>query len=202
MSIKRKDNRGRILHNGETQRKNGRYQFKYVDPNGKEKYVYSWRLDHNDLTPKGKVKTLSLREMERQIHADLFDHIVSNGGNMTVLDLVEKYTSTKTGVRPTTRAGYKTVINFLKKDPFGKKRIDTVRLSDAKCWLIKLQANGKSYSSIHSIRGVLKPAFKMAVDDDLIRKSPFDFELASVVVNGSHTRLAITREEERNSSNL
>lgn len=29
---------------------------------------------------------------------------------------------------------------------FGKKRIDTVRLSDAKGWLIKLQADGKGYS--------------------------------------------------------
>ena len=40
------------------------------------------------------------------------------------------------------------------------------------------------------MRGVLRPAFKMAVDDDLIRKSPFDFELASVIVNDSHTGLA------------
>ena len=85
----------------------------------------------------------------------------------------------------------------MSKDPFGGKRIDTVRLSDAKCWLIKLQEGGKSYSSIHSLRGVLRPAFKMAVDDDLIRKSPFDFELASVIVNDSHTRLSITRDEER-----
>ena len=37
-------------------------------------------------------------------------------------------------------------------------------------------------SAIHSIRGVLRPAFQMAVDDDLIRKNPFGFELASVVV--------------------
>ena len=46
MSKKRKDNRGRVLHNGEIQRKDGRYQFKYIDANGKEKFVYSWRLDH------------------------------------------------------------------------------------------------------------------------------------------------------------
>ncbi len=30
MSEKRKDNRGRILHNGEIQRKYGRYQFKDI----------------------------------------------------------------------------------------------------------------------------------------------------------------------------
>ena len=33
---------------------------------GKERCVYSWRLDHNDATPKGKHRTLSLREMEKK----------------------------------------------------------------------------------------------------------------------------------------
>ena len=37
----------------------------------------------------------------------------------------------------------------------------------------------------------------MATDDDLIRKNPFDLELASVIVNDSVTREAITRKEER-----
>lgn len=65
-------------------------------------------------------------------------------------------------------------------------------------FLIKLQKeNGKRYNSIHAIRGVLRPAFEMAVTDDLIRKNPFNFQLASVVVNDTVTRKAITREEER-----
>lgn len=174
MSEKRRDKRNRILHNGETQRKDGRYRFKYINTDGKEKCVYSWRLDHNDPYPKGKRKDLSLREKEKQIEQDIFNKIVSNGGNYTVLTLVEKYVSLKTGVRHNTEAGYKTVINILKKDPFGSVRIDKVKLSDAKAWLIKLQQiDGRGYSSIHSIRGVLRPAFQMAENDDLIRKNPF-----------------------------
>ena len=81
MSDKRRDNRGRILHNGEFQMSDGRYRFKYQDSFGNTKVVYSWRLDRNDRTPEGKKKTASLREMEKQIQADQFDHIVSNGGN-------------------------------------------------------------------------------------------------------------------------
>lgn len=199
MSEKRRDNKGRILHNGEIQKSDGKYRFKYVDALGKVCYLYSWRLSHNDPTPVGKKRTLSLREMEKQVEADLFDHIVTNGGNLTVLDLCEKYIATKTGVRRNTVAGYKTVLNILKKDPFGRKRIDTVRISDAKLWLIKLQKeNGKSYSSIHSIRGVLRPAFQMAMDDDYIRKNPFEFQLVEVIVNDSVRRDAITKEQERN----
>ena len=198
MSEKRRDNRNRILREGEYQRKDGRYRFRYLDEDGKEQNVYSWRLDKNDPMPKGKKREPSLREKEKQIEADLFDRIVTNGGNYTVLELVEKYVSLKTGVRHNTVAGYKTVINMLKKESFGNLRIDKVRLSDAKAWLIKLQQiDGRGYSSIHSIRGVLRLAFQMAVDDDLIRKNPFAFELATVVYNDSVTREAITREQER-----
>lgn len=195
---KRRDNKGRILHNGEMQMPDGRYRFKYVDSDGIEKVVYSWRLDHNDRAPIGKKRGESLREMEKRIQADLFDHIVTNGGNMNVIELVEKYINTKTGVRPTTRAGYRTVLNVLRKDSFGRKRIDKVRISDAKTWLIKLQKQDKkSFSAIHAIRGVLRPAFKLAVDDDLIRKNPFEFQLVEVIVNDSVRREAISREDER-----
>lgn len=45
------------------------------------------------------------------------------GGNITVTELVEKYVSLKTGVRPTTEAGYRTVVNLLKKESIGRQRI-------------------------------------------------------------------------------
>lgn len=37
----------------------------------------------------------------------------------------------------------------------------------------------------------------MAVDDDLLRKNPFEFQLSTVVVNDSVTREAITKKQER-----
>ena len=44
MSEKRWDNKGRILRIGESQRKDGRYAYKYVDAFGKPQFVYSWKL--------------------------------------------------------------------------------------------------------------------------------------------------------------
>ena len=88
-------------------------------------------------------------------------------------------------------------INVIKKEDFGARRIDTIKLSDAKTWLIKLQDDGRGYSSIHSIRGVVRPAFQMAVDDDVLMKNPFQFELAGVVVNDAVTREAITKDQMR-----
>lgn len=198
MSEKRKDKKGRVLRNGECQRKDGLYQYDYIDLNGKPKCLYSWKLEPTDPLPQGKRKCKSLREKVREVQRNIDDGIQPDGGQLTVSELVQKYILQKKGVRESTKAGYKTVSNILEKEEFGAKRIDKVRLSDAKGWLIKLQEkDGKSYSSIHTIRGVLRPAFQMAVDDDLIRKNPFDFQLVSVIVNDSVTREAVTHDEKR-----
>lgn len=198
MIEKRRDKKGRVLRNGECQRKDGLYQYDYVDLNGKTKCLYSWKLEPSDPLPQGKRKCKSLREKEREVQRNIDVGIVPYGGQLTVLALTKKYILQKKGVRESTRAGYKTVTNILEKEEFGAKRIDKVKLSDAKEWLIKLQdQDGRSYSSIHTIRGVLRPAFQMAVDDDLLRKNPFQFELVSVIVNDSVTRDAITHDEKR-----
>ena len=197
MSEIRKDNKGRRLATGESQDKDGRYRYRYNDSFGKRKSVYSWRLTESDPYPKGKRKDISLREKEKEVEKALRNAVATNGGNMTVLELVQKYISQKRGVKHNTQANYNFVINVIKKEDFGAKRIDTIKLSDAKTWLIKLQDDGRGYSSIHSIRGVVRPAFQMAVDDDLINKNPFEFQLATVVVNDSVTREAITRKQQR-----
>lgn len=197
MSEIRKDNKGRRLATGESQDKDGRYRYRYNDSFGKRKSVYSWRLTESDPYPKGKRKDISLREKEKEVEKALRNAVATNGGNMTVLELVQKYISQKRGVKHNTQANYNFVINVIKKEDFGAKRIDKIKLSDAKTWLIKLQDDGRGYSSIHSIRGVVRPAFQMAVDDDLINKNPFEFQLATVVVNDSVTREAITRKQQR-----
>ena len=186
-----------LFRSGEIQRSDGRYAYQYTDKLGERKTVYSWKLLPADKTPSGKRRDLSLREKEKQINDDLNSGIVPCGGNMTVLELVKKYISQKTGVRHNTQANYNFVINIIKSEDFGAVRIDKVKLSDAKAWLIKLQKDGKGYSTIHSVRGVVRPAFQMAVDDDFLVKNPFEFQLATVVVNDSVTREAITRKQER-----
>lgn len=195
--VRRKDSKGRVLNNGESQRKDGKYIYQYTDAKGKRRVVYSWKLVPSDKTPSGKKRDLSLREKERQITTDLNNGIVPWGGNLTVLELVKKYVAQKTGVRHNTEANYKFVINIIAKEEFGSMRIDKVKLSDAKAWLIKLQADGRGYSTIHSVRGVIRPAFQMAVDDDLLLKNPFEFQLATVVVNDSVMREALTRKQEQ-----
>ncbi len=197
MSEKRRDSRGRILQSGESQRLDGRYVYVYVDNNHKQKFVYSWKLEKNDPVPKGKRNCVSLREKKKEIWKNQDKGIIPDGGEITVLELVRRYVSQKKGVRHNTKANYGFVINIIAKEPFGSKKINRVRLSDAKNWIIKLQEDGRGYSTIHTIRGVVRPAFQMAVDDDLIPKNPFGFQLSTVIVNDSVTREALTRKQER-----
>lgn len=193
---KRRDSKHRILRNGESIRADGKYQFKY-QVNGKPHFVYSWRLEPTDKLPAGKQPCLSLRELEKQIGYDLDRQLDPNGKNITVSELVERYLRTRTGVKPNTRVNYNYVRNLLAKEEFSQKKIGSVKTSDAKLFLIKLQEDGKGCSTIKTVRGVLRPAFQMAVDDDLLGKNPFGFELANVIVNDSVTRQAITRDQMR-----
>ena len=192
----RRDSKHRVLRRGESIRANGKYQFKY-HINGTPHFVYSWRLEPTDKLPVGKKPCLSLRELEKQIGYDLDTLIDPLGKNMTVEELVQRYLSTKPAVKPNTLASYKFVQNLLKKETFNNKKISQVRTSDAKLFLIKLQQGGRRHSSIKSVRGVLRPAFQLAVDDDILLKNPFGFEMATVVVNDSVTREAITKKQMR-----
>lgn len=193
---KRRDKKNRVLRRGESQRVDGKYQFKYsVD--GIPHFVYSWRLEPTDKMPEGKKPTPSLRELEKAIGRDLEQQLDPSCRNMTVMELVERYLATKTGVKPSTKQNYATIKNLLDKEEFSRRRIKEVKTSDAKLFLIKMQSEGRRHSTIKSVRGVLRPAFQMAVDDDLLVKNPFGFELAGGVVNDSVTREAITKDQMR-----
>ena len=181
MSEKRKDHKGRILKTGESQRKDGIYQYRYTDCRGKRQCVYSPALQE-------------LRQKEKKIQKQLDAGIDYEAGQITVIELLEKYISLKKGVRYNTQVGYQFVLNLVRKEDFGCRKISTVKASDAKQWFAKLQKDGRGFSTISSVRGVIKPAFQMAYDEDAVRKNPFVFKLTDVVVNDTVPRAALTEE--------
>ena len=58
-----------------------------------------------------------------------------------------------------------------------------------------MKNRGRGCSAIHTIRGVVRPAFQMAVDDEIIRNNPFEFQMKDVLVNDSVKREAISRND-------
>ena len=203
MSEKRRDNKGRILRTGESQRPDGRYTYKYMDAAGKPKFVYSWKLEPGDRLPKGKKNSLSLREKAKQIKRDLEDGINPRGGEITVSELVEKYLRQRPPVRANTTHVRDFVSQVIERTGFGARRIDRIKQSDAKEYIISLQQCGRpdgtgyNRGSVDAVVKVLRPAFKMAVNDDLIRKNPFDFKTSDAAINDTKAREVLTQEQER-----
>ncbi len=170
MSEKRKDNKGRVLKTGESQRKDLIYQYRYTDIHGKRQTIYSSDLKE-------------LREKEKVIQRQLDDGIDYAAGAVTVIALLERYISLKQGVRYNTKVGYNFVLNLIKKEDFGYRQIRDIKVSDAQQWIMKLHNDGKGYSTITSVRGVVKPAFQMAYNVD-------------VVPNDSQKHIAMTEEQQ------
>ena len=179
MAERRKDSKNRVLRSGESQRKDGTYMYRYTDVRGKRVCVYARTLE-------------DLRVKEQTIQKELNDGIDYTAGEIIVLDLLKRYIATKTGVRYNTKVGYQFVLNLVSKENFGFLKIRDIKPSDAKQWFIKLYQDGRRYSTITSVRGVLRPAFEMAVEDDIIRRNPFSFQITDVVPNDSKTRQAIS----------
>lgn len=196
MSEKRRDSKNRILRTGESQRKDGRYAYKYIDAFGKPQFVYAWKLVPTDRTPAGKREDISLREKVEEILQDKSDGIDTAGKKMTVYELFKKYLKQQRNARASTQNTYHYLLEFLKKDKFGARSIDTVKISDVKTWLLELKENGLAYGTVLFYKRALKPAFKMALHDDCIRKNPFDFSLSSVMKNDTQSRQALTQEQE------
>ena len=134
MSEKRKDNKGRILRTGESQRKDLIYQYRYTDIRGKRQTVYSSDLKE-------------LREKEKEIQKQLDDGIDYAAGKISVIQLLERYISIKQGVRYNTKVGYNFVLNLVKKEDFGYRSIRDIKVSDAQKWIMKLHEDGKGYPS-------------------------------------------------------
>ena len=181
MSEKRRDNKNRILRTGESQRKDGRYAYKYIDTFGKPQFVYSWKLVPTDKTPAGKRDDIALREKEKEIQKDLDDGIDHIGKKMTVCQLYAKQIRHRANVRHGTKQGRKQLMRILQEDKLGACRIENVKLSDAKEWALRMKEKGYGFKTINNHKRSLKAAFYTAIQDDCIRKNPFDFQLNTVL---------------------
>lgn len=189
MSNKRKDNRGRVLRTGESQRKDGTYDYRYTDTKKNRCSVYAATLEE-------------LRQKETEIQRMQSDGVSYAAADITVLELLERYINMKQrAVRYTTRSGYKFVQSVVAKYDFGDLKIRSIKMSDAKLWFIELFDDGYSWNTIASIRGVVKPAFQMAFTEELIRRNPFDFRL-DIIPNDTEKRVALSKRQQRDFLNF
>ena len=197
MSEKRRDNKGRILKTGESQRTDGRYLYKYIDTLGVAQSIYSWKLVSTDKVPTGKRNCVALRDKEKEICKDLDDGIDSVGKKMTLCQLYAKQNAQRSNVKKSTHTQRKQLMELLKQDKLGNKSIDTIKPSDAKEWAIRMKENGYAYQTINNYKRSLIASFYTAMEDDYIRKNPFNYALNTVIEDDRTARVALTDEQEQ-----
>ncbi len=186
----RKDGKGRVLRKGEHYRKtDGRYSYIYTDPLGKQRSIYANSL-------------VTLRQKEEALVRDQLDGLnVYVAGSADVNFLFDRYISTKTELRSTTRSNYLYTWNHFIRDTFGKKKIKDVKYSDVLYFYTDLLHNQNlQINTLENINTVLRPTFQLAVRDDIIRKNPIDGAYAEVKKrNGGSrkSRRALTVEQQR-----
>ena len=173
MSVKRKDNKGRILRDGEIQKADGRYEYRYYDVNGVRRSLYSWKLTEADVIPSGKRDCISLRELEKQAIKDVLDGVAGTRDSLN--DWFENYISDKPELRGSTRASYRYLYNQYVRTAIGDHRLDSLKYSYLKRYFNSLLYDrGLKPNTILAIYSVIHPVFDIAVRDNYIRKNPLD----------------------------
>ncbi len=159
---KRKDKDRIVLRTGESQRKNGSYQFRWTDHTGKRYYIYAKTLEE-------------LREREKQVVSDQFDGIKAEARYVTINEMFDLWCQLKRGLKNNTFENYKYMYNTFVRPNFGKLRISTLKKSDVKRFYNSLADDQcLQASTIDNIHTVLHQVLNMAVDDAYIRNNPSD----------------------------
>ena len=180
----RKDNKGRVLEKGESQRTDGTYMYRWTDLSKKRQTIYARTLNE-------------LRQKELQVtKTEIISGVSWESNKITVRELIDRYLSLKK-VRITTEQKYRYLINMLDKIQILDIPIKDIKTSLAKQYMITLSNMGYSYGTVQNAKTLLKPAFQMAVEDDYIVKNPFLFTLSNIIENDSKQRFSMSEEEEK-----
>ncbi|MBQ3463560.1 MAG: site-specific integrase [Clostridia bacterium] len=182
MLDKKRDKKGRILRQGERQREDGRYEYRYKDIKGKTHSIYSWKLVETDKLPYGKRSAQPLRELEKQIQRDLQDGINDFTSHKTTLNsFFDAYMETKYELKQSTRTNYKYMYKKYVHDELGYKTLASIKYSDIKRFYIHLIKDiGFKPKSMEIVHTILHPVFTISVRDGLILINPTDGVMAEI----------------------
>jgi len=171
--MKRKDKKGRLLREGESQRSDGQYMYRYVDMYGVRKSVYSWRLVETDALPTGKRRGPALRTLEQQIDQDINDAIrTCDADTTTVNDLFDSFMAIRIDLKLTTRSNYMCLYNKHIRNGIGCALAKSIKHTDIQRLYSALIKNGLKASSVYSVHAILYQLFENAVMDGIIRSNP------------------------------
>ena len=167
--MSRKDNKGRILRTGESQRKDGSYMYRYTDPSGKRITVYSWRLTESDKNPVGKKSEKSLRSIEQDIVKEQYVQ-----SSVTVNTLFDSFLDYRTDLKQSTKSNYICLYDAHVRNTIGNKQADRVKYTDIYSLYLDLIENGLKIATVKTINTILYQLFYNAERDRQVNTNPVD----------------------------
>lgn len=154
---RRKDDKGKVLKDGESQRKNGTYMFRYYDILRNRRTIYAKTLDE-------------LRSKEKQALQDVADGII--GTDSTLNDVFYAFINTNQRIAPRVRTSQKRMYHvWIENTWLGNKRVNSIVKSDIMRFYKEKKENGLSDGTIHNIHVRINSALNFAVEDNLIRRN-------------------------------
>ena len=183
---RRTDNKGRILKTGESQRSDGRYQYRWKAKNSQTyDYVYAPTL-------------AELREKEKAVERDLLDGIDLHAGRQTVSERIDEYLKSKKKLKASSRESYMKILAPVRNDPIMKMQIRDVKYTDIKSFYLRKHDDGFKRNSILSLNRIFHPAFQEAVEDDVIRKNPCIMsKILPDIPDDGTTRIPLSEDQEK-----
>lgn len=180
---RRKDSKGRVLKEGESQRKDGRYQFRWTDRFGNRQIVYATDLKE-------------LREKETKIRKQIDFGINFSLTKSIAYDVVERYIKIREpSLKTLTVTQYYVMLGIIKKQALFNKRVCDITSSEAKEWAVQMHEDGYAFSTISNFKSVIGPAFDLACQDDYISKNPFNYDLDFVIQKYFPEKRIITKAQ-------
>lgn len=184
---RRKDNKKRVLKEGEYQRSNGTFEYKWRDKIGKRHSIYAKTLE-------------ALRAKEEEVVRDSLEGIRTDRRDLTVNDFYDRWVELKRGLKDSTFQNYKYMYTQFVAEGFGKIKILKVKRSDVRAFYISL-VDGKSLkiATVDNIHTVLHQVLQLAVEDEYIRSNPSDNALTELKKSHNHDatkRRALTLDEQ------
>ena len=116
---RRKDNRNRVLKEGEYQKSSGTYEFKWRNKRGGRHSISAVTFE-------------KLREKELDELLDVLDGVRVDKNNLTINDLYNSWLQLKRGLKNNTFSNYKYLYTMFVELDFGKSRIVDLKCSDVR----------------------------------------------------------------------
>lgn len=159
---RRKDNKNRVLKEGEYQRTCGTYEYKWRDKRGNRHSVSAVTLEE-------------LREKEIDVLRDVLDGIKADKNNLTINDLYNSWIQLKRGLKDNTFSNYKYMYTQFVEPDFGKNKLVDLKRSDVRGYYNYLaEERHIQVNTIDSIHTVLHQVLELGVEDDYLRYNPSD----------------------------